>query len=727
MASVYAMQRQPSVVAEDDVCVDTHHRLSSAMVQSIHSSVGAVSSATFYGQYARQLVSEMLLGSYEHEIPSNRAMISDMVGISQHHFGKAMKRRADRSSLIRNGHVQPPMRQLRRDRIAAGDVKVRMLFLFFEATCIPSPVKSKCVSVSETVVDEDGNEEIILISQPLHYTPFKSKNTQWKAYVTWLSALVTNNACFPAWFDVLSSQHRTPLGFTKFKELYPPWVRRKRVEECVCHYCDNIMEMLRSMPKFIADSHSSLLRASSDARKNEPGKSLLSNHPAPLSVHRGKSCDKLSCVLEKTQMTGVATIRSSFLQRYAGIPIHDIVQRTVCPTSSSLFADFSPVANNTSVVPDRTKCLFEIPSLAKASATRRYDIFKDVVSQRVSCGECGFLKAFGSQCVGESDDMFVFNRYEHVNTGKVIWSKTKDANGNKMPELDSDGFPKFQKNWRCQRQIGKTRAQYLQVLNIEISRWLRHSFETNWQNDKISYLKSNVKPGEVLCLIDYAGNLCLYGISHGGTVRNQAEYFLPAQVSILGLVVYYYDDSSTLVGEFHPVISEDLRHTYFTVDAALVEVLQNVQQRCKTPPTKIRMVSDGCRAQFKSVNAFAGIAAVARYLKGVSIEWFFHTSCHGKDLYDALLAHLKWWIATKIEGGAAISNAASLWNTVSSEFPTYFQRIVNASQHRKMPMTRCIPHFLNDAQHTQWMFSVEYEPLSKVASAPVIGDMHYFR
>lgn len=49
----------------------------------------------------------------------------------------------------------------------------------------------------------------------------------WENYKSWLTGLVEAGMSFPDWFQ---EKHKSPLGYSVFKRLYPPWVRRKRLE-----------------------------------------------------------------------------------------------------------------------------------------------------------------------------------------------------------------------------------------------------------------------------------------------------------------------------------------------------------------------------------------------------------------------------------------------------------------------------------------------------------------
>lgn len=152
---------------------------------------------------------------------------------------------------------------------------------------------------------------------------------------------------------------------------------------------------------------------------------------------------------------------------------------------------------------------------------------------------------------------------------------------------------------------------------------MRHYFAVQWQGERIREMKESLRVGEVLILVDYGANFCLYGIAGQGTVRNQAEYFLPAQVSILGIVCYYFSSDDVVVqqaltGEFHPVISDDLTHRYYTVHAALSKVLTCVQQRTQTVLQRCVIVSDGSTAQFKGLlSAVIAHQSLILYVYGI--------------------------------------------------------------------------------------------------------------
>jgi hypothetical protein len=175
MAAMYASQPAPRVLDEDP-CLDEEQRVSNSMKQSLAKTMSRISTTKFLDQYARNLVSEMFTDAYIEAGVDDKARICELSGLSDHHFKASIQRRNSNTAIISQcSGVAPPARKLRTDKIAASSAKTRMLLLFFEQTCMPTPVKSKCIAVQTVTCDEFGVETTTSVQHPLCYTPFKSK------------------------------------------------------------------------------------------------------------------------------------------------------------------------------------------------------------------------------------------------------------------------------------------------------------------------------------------------------------------------------------------------------------------------------------------------------------------------------------------------------------------------------------------------------------------------
>ena len=101
-----------------------------------------------------------------------------------------------------------------------------------------------------------------------------------------------------------------------------------------------------------------------------------------------------------------------------------------------------------------------------------------------------------------------------------------------------------------------------------------------------------------------------------------------------------------IVSETHYVISSDMQHDNAMVQKLLDDFIFPYIKRVAPSVTHIHGRSDGCKAQFKCAAHFDWCSRQKAEGSGITIDWSFFESCHGKCYCDP-------------EGGA-LKNAARL-------------------------------------------------------------------
>ena len=192
----------------------------------------------------------------------------------------------------------------------------------------------------------------------------------------------------------------------------------------------------------------------------------------------------------------------------------------------------------------------------------------------------------------------------------------------------------------------------------------------------------------MLIVVDFAQNY-----NHDHNFQLSEEHWSPWQSSILPCVVYSKDHLDKLVwAEDFCSISDDLKHDTSAVQHVLVDCINHYRvklySRSKIHITQAFLWSDGCSGQFKTCSQFAWLSSFRKFsarcgpnfrssrvvekingdgsfkffdidaavsacqmdlchgmtennFPGVSVEWNYFQSCHGKGPSDSENASLK--------------------------------------------------------------------------------------
>lgn len=160
-----------------------------------------------------------------------------------------------------------------------------------------------------------------------------------------------------------------------------------------------------------------------------------------------------------------------------------------------------------------------------------------------------------------------------------------------------------------------------------------HSFIAKKQSEYMEQKKKNLTESEVLVSFDFSENYAFI-------VQNasQAFHFNNDQCTVFS-IVFYYKEGTTLKHKSIVFLSDSLKHNtaaVYTIQSSLVPHLKNTIKNLK----KIIYFSDGAKQHFK--NRFQMINLVNHEEDfGVTAEWHFHATAHGKNACDGIGATFK--------------------------------------------------------------------------------------
>ena len=125
-----------------------------------------------------------------------------------------------------------------------------------------------------------------------------------------------------------------------------------------------------------------------------------------------------------------------------------------------------------------------------------------------------------------------------------------------------------------------------------------HIFSCHWNYSQFLFFKENLKPGQLLQVLDFGQNyMNVY------QDEPQGVHWDHTQTVLHPIVNYYLDDTGKLVTEEHLMISNDLKHDKFAVRQFEKESLAKLKEKGFIPEQIIQFC-DNCAGQYKSKGPF---------------------------------------------------------------------------------------------------------------------------
>lgn len=173
---------------------------------------------------------------------------------------------------------------------------------------------------------------------------------------------------------------------------------------------------------------------------------------------------------------------------------------------------------------------------------------------------------------------------------------------------------------------------YLELLINKLDILKPHHYINKQQTSYFEELKKNLRNGEFLVICDFSENYAFI-------IQNAAQAFhYNNNQATLYTVIYYYRDGDELKQGSIVVISESTTHDAIAVHICHSKIIEHLKNNHKV--RKIYFFSDGAKQHFK--NRF-NIHNLLKYKIdfGITAEWHFHVTAHGKGPHDGLGAVVK--------------------------------------------------------------------------------------
>lgn len=166
-------------------------------------------------------------------------------------------------------------------------------------------------------------------------------------------------------------------------------------------------------------------------------------------------------------------------------------------------------------------------------------------------------------------------------------------------------------------------------LSKQIADLAQHHYEARAQAAYFKHLKESVADDEVVVQGDFSENYTF-------VVQDAVQGFWwdATQCTVHPFVVYWREDSIVQHQSFC-VISDDTKHSATSVHAFIKHLVPFIQKKLPRL-SKIHYFSDGSSAQYKNRYNFINVCHHAADFKGISCEWHFFATSHGKGACDGI-------------------------------------------------------------------------------------------
>lgn len=208
----------------------------------------------------------------------------------------------------------------------------------------------------------------------------------------------------------------------------------------------------------------------------------------------------------------------------------------------------------------------------------------------------------------------------------------KDYLDKVFEECDLDDEIEFKQWVHTDRDTLETKQKpiedFAEELVSKISVLSAHHFIAKHQSKHLKQIKEELKPGELIILMDFAENYAF-------VVQDAAQGFHweNSQATLHPFVIYFKDDCE-IKHISYCIISDCLKHDTVAVHAFLVQLIASLKAKL-TEIVHIHYFSDGSAAQYKNFKNFLNLCCHKKDF-GIKAEWNFFGTSHGKSPCDGI-------------------------------------------------------------------------------------------
>lgn len=178
--------------------------------------------------------------------------------------------------------------------------------------------------------------------------------------------------------------------------------------------------------------------------------------------------------------------------------------------------------------------------------------------------------------------------------------------------------------------ISSTVDEFIKALNLQIPKYLKHTYDTHYQQENLRNLQENLKMNEVMIVMDFSEN---YQCKYASEVQSVHFGASKKQLSLHCGVFFWRNDENEINCMSFSTISECLRHDASAVWAHMKPIFNLISE--KVPFCNIiHFQSDGPTTQYRNKSNFFFFQHYCKKLKLVNATYNFTTPGHGKSCAD---------------------------------------------------------------------------------------------
>lgn len=211
-----------------------------------------------------------------------------------------------------------------------------------------------------------------------------------------------------------------------------------------------------------------------------------------------------------------------------------------------------------------------------------------------------------------------------------LLSQGEDADEDTDDDVEEVRYKQWVSTDRCTlKEIVESREDCLKTLSQQIADLTLHHYRAKAQSAYFAQLKERVGEGEVVVQGDFAENFSF-------VVQDAAQGFHwdSSQCTVHPFVVYWREEGVSCHESFC-CISDGTKHNTAMVYTFQQRLIPEIRKKVPTLK-KVYYFSDGCAAQYKNKYNFVNVCAHDSDFDGVTCEWNFFATSHGKGACDGV-------------------------------------------------------------------------------------------
>ena len=205
-----------------------------------------------------------------------------------------------------------------------------------------------------------------------------------------------------------------------------------------------------------------------------------------------------------------------------------------------------------------------------------------------------------------------------------------------------------------QVEISMSLSDAVDRVNALLSNYKTHCYIKDEQSNFFKSFKNQIRPSEAVLQIDFAEN---YACISQDEV--QSAHWNHKQVTLFTAVAWMGNSEC----KSFVIVSDDLDHDKHAVWSMLKVILKRLTDI--RPIETVVIFSDGCAAQFKNRYTMANLCFADEDF-GVTVEWAFFASSHGKGSVDAIGGTVKRSVWRAVKARKIIVNDSQAFFKVGS-------------------------------------------------------------